>query len=90
MGYLSSCRTAFIFLVKEKSKQKNQEGNKLSRALGIFNGTVGKDYLPDTLNLDELEKLDYENPFRHQGQRHPRTAVSITTDNHFLYGGCRW
>ena len=29
---------AFTFLLDEKSKQKNQEENKLPSALGIFNG----------------------------------------------------
>lgn len=31
-----------------------------------------------------LLSLDYENPIRHQGVRHPRTAVALTADNQFL------
>ena len=32
----------------------------------------------------EITKLAYEDPKRHQGVRHPRTAVAMTADNHFL------
>ena len=32
----------------------------------------------------EITKLAYEDPRRHQGVRHPRTAVAKTADNHFL------
>lgn len=32
----------------------------------------------------EIESFNYEDPRRHQGVRHPRTAVAITADNHFL------
>lgn len=31
-----------------------------------------------------LDSLDYEHPDRHQGVRHPRTALAITDDNHLL------
>ena len=32
----------------------------------------------------DIYSLDYENPILHQGQRHPRSAVALTEDNHFL------
>lgn len=31
-----------------------------------------------------LDSLDYEDPDRHQGVRHPRTALALTDDNHLL------
>ncbi|MFC3199447.1 phosphodiester glycosidase family protein [Parapedobacter deserti] len=33
---------------------------------------------------EPLDSLDYEDPDRHQGVRHPRTAVAITGDAHLL------
>lgn len=33
---------------------------------------------------DEMMKRDYEDPIRHQGVRHPRTAVAITDNGHLL------
>ena len=32
----------------------------------------------------ELKDIDYEDLRRHQGVRHPRTAVALTADNHFI------
>jgi exopolysaccharide biosynthesis protein len=32
----------------------------------------------------DVSKYDYEDLHRHQGVRHPRTAVAVTGDNHFL------
>ena len=32
----------------------------------------------------DVSKYDYEDARRHQGVRHPRTAVALTEDNHFL------
>ena len=32
----------------------------------------------------DVSRYDYEDPHRHQGVRHPRTAVALTGDNHFL------
>lgn len=37
-----------------------------------------------TLSTSEISKLDYEHPDRHQGVRHPRTAVAKTAQNHLL------
>lgn len=33
---------------------------------------------------EPLDSLDYEDPDRHQGVRHPRTALALTTDNDLL------
>ena len=35
-------------------------------------------------NEDALKEFDYEDGKRHQGVRHPRTAVALTADNHLL------
>jgi exopolysaccharide biosynthesis protein len=32
----------------------------------------------------DVSRLEYEDLRRHQGVRHPRTAVALTGDNHFL------
>ncbi|MBO4761423.1 MAG: phosphodiester glycosidase family protein [Bacteroidales bacterium] len=45
---------------------------------------VGTRFVDPSLSLEELEKLDYEDPIRHQGVRHPRTAVAKTADNHLI------
>ena len=37
-----------------------------------------------TLSADALSQLPYEDARRHQGIRHPRTAVALTDDGHFL------
>jgi hypothetical protein len=34
--------------------------------------------------INKLETLDYENKDRHQGVRHPRTAVALTKEGHLL------
>lgn len=33
----------------------------------------------------EIAKLEYEDPVRHQGVRHPRTAVALTDNGHLLF-----
>lgn len=33
---------------------------------------------------EEIQKHNYEDPVRHQGVRHPRTALAITDDGHLL------
>lgn len=45
---------------------------------------VGKTFAEKGLSDAEVEKLDYEDPLRHQHVRHPRTAVAMTGDNHLL------
>lgn len=45
---------------------------------------VGKYFATSNLSRGEINKLDYEDPLRHQGVRHPRCAVALTADNHLL------
>lgn len=45
---------------------------------------VGESFVDATLTQEQLAALDYEDPNRHQGVRHPRTAVALTENNHFL------
>ncbi|MDY7395005.1 phosphodiester glycosidase family protein [Aureibaculum sp. 2210JD6-5] len=42
---------------------------------------IGKYFIEDEYSDNELKKLDYEDQNRHQGFRHPRTAIGITKDN---------
>ena len=35
-------------------------------------------------SADALKEINYEDARRHQGVRHPRTAVAVTADNHLL------
>lgn len=46
-------------------------------ASGLYGGFKGMP--PQTIQL-----LPYENPIRHQGVRHPRTVVALTSDHKFL------
>ena len=45
---------------------------------------VGAFFVDSTLTAAQLAELNYEDPIRHQGVRHPRTAVALTEDNHFI------
>ena len=45
---------------------------------------VGKYFATSTLTQEQLEKLFYEDPVRHQGVRHPRSAAALTEDNHLI------
>jgi len=45
---------------------------------------VGLTFVDPYLTHEQLEALDYEDPHRHQGVRHNRTAVAKTADNHLL------
>ena len=45
---------------------------------------VGARFVDSTLTMAELEKFHYEDPIRHQGVRHPRTAIAKTADNHLI------
>jgi exopolysaccharide biosynthesis protein len=47
------------------------------------NQPVGENFTGDVSGLN-LNSLDYEDYRRHQGVRHPRTAVAITEDNKLL------
>lgn len=46
-------------------------------ASGFYGGHAG-------MSQKDIERLDYENPIRHQGVTHPRTAVALTNDGKFL------
>jgi len=65
---------------------KRTEANIFSSAPMLIDNyeTVGANFVPDGYTQEQLETLNYENPIRHQGVRHPRTAVALTADNHFL------
>ena len=45
---------------------------------------VGAWFVDSTLTREQLMQYHYEHPVRHQGVRHPRTAVAKTSDNHVL------
>ena len=45
---------------------------------------VGERFVDPSLTREDLGKLEYEDPARHQGVRHPRTAVAKTEDNHLI------
>lgn len=45
---------------------------------------IGEDFVPEFYTYDDLMKLNYEDYRRHQGVRHPRTAVALTGDNDLL------
>lgn len=46
-------------------------------ASGLYGGTPG-------MSQQQIERLAYENPIRHQGVTHPRTVVALTNDGKFL------
>lgn len=48
------------------------------------NETVGEVYAKTDLTYDQLITLNSEDLLRHQGIRHPRTAIAKTADNHLL------
>lgn len=45
---------------------------------------VGAYFVPEGYSEAQMLALNYEDPIRHQGVRHPRSAVAITADKHFL------
>ena len=45
---------------------------------------VGKYFAATSLSDEQVGQLNYEDPIRHQGVRHPRTAVATTEDNHLI------
>ena len=45
---------------------------------------VGAWFVDSTLTAEQLGQYHYEHPFRHQGVRHPRTAVAKTADDHVI------
>ncbi|MBQ0077476.1 MAG: phosphodiester glycosidase family protein [Bacteroidales bacterium] len=45
----------------------------------------GLTFVPMFVTMAQAEiRYAYEHPYRHQGVRHPRTAVGITADNHLI------
>jgi exopolysaccharide biosynthesis protein len=45
---------------------------------------VGLTFVDPALTPEDLKQLNYEDPSRHQGVRHPRTAVAKTAENHLI------
>ena len=45
---------------------------------------VGERFVPDGFTQAQLNALEYEDYRKHQGVRHPRTAVALTADNDLL------
>ena len=45
---------------------------------------VGTRFVDPSLTPEDLKQLNYEDPARHQGVRHPRTAVAKTQDDHLI------
>lgn len=45
---------------------------------------VGTSFVDSTLTAAQMLEYNYEDPVRHQGVRHPRTAVALTENGHFL------
>lgn len=45
---------------------------------------VGERFVDPSLSGDDFNAFNYEDPTRHQGVRHPRTAVALTENNHLL------
>ena len=69
-----------------------KEGYAASPYLNIFSAApilidnyakVGEDFIGDVTGIN-LNSLDYEDYRRHQGVRHPRTAVALTEDKKLL------
>ena len=83
--YLSNDGKEYHIDYARPSRLRNsREPNILTGApVLIHNGRpVGAYFVktPDTA----LNRLDYEHPDRHQGVRHPRTAIAVTQNNHLL------
>jgi hypothetical protein len=45
---------------------------------------VGERFVDPSLTMEDIQQLNYEDPSRHQGVRHPRSAVAKTADNHLI------
>ena len=45
---------------------------------------IGVDFCDYSLSSTQVSKLNSEHPDRHQRDRHPRTAVALTENNHFI------
>ena len=45
---------------------------------------VGTTFVDPSIDPEDYKNYHYEDPVRHQGVRHPRTAVAKTADNHVI------
>lgn len=45
---------------------------------------IGVDFCDYSISTTEVNKLNSEHPERHQRTRHPRSAVALTENNHFI------
>ncbi len=86
-GHFSFSRDEKVFEIDYTDVKKlhnSREANILTGApVLIYNyQPVGMQFVksPDSV----LSKLHYEHPDRHQGLRHPRTAIAITKNHHLL------
>ena len=89
----SGRNVAISFDGKEKSIAEQREFYASSAWDNIFTSApmlidnynpVGAFFVDSTLTAEQLKAYNYEDPIRHQGVRHPRTAVALTEDGHFL------
>lgn len=79
---------------RQLGKQRDFYKNTLSSIPYIISGSpllidgynpLGLTFVPAEISMSQAEKnYAYEHPYRHQGVRHPRTAIAITGDNHLL------
>lgn len=46
--------------------------------------TPGETFVSSKYSVDDLNKLNGENPHRHQGTPQPRSAIALTADKHFI------
>lgn len=75
-------------------KQREFYKNTLASIPNIISGApllidgynpLGLTFVPAGISISQAENnYAYEHPYRHQGVRHPRTAVALTGDNHIL------
>lgn len=86
-------KISIAFDGKGKSIQEQREFYAASSWDNIFTSApmliddyepVGAFFSDSTLTAEQIETYDYEDPVRHQGVRHPRTAVALTADKHFF------
>ena len=65
----------------------SKERNILSSAPMLLDDfePVGENFVNPKLTTEQISALDYENPDRHQGVRHPRTVFAKTENNHALF-----
>ncbi len=91
LGYKSG--EVKIRLSSRKDGVKAIENYKKSTAINIIASApslienfvnIGSTFCDNTLTIDQVNLLDYEDKNRHQRVRHPRTAVALTDDGDLL------